>query len=93
MIIIDAPPNKPGHVIDQIWAVISTDDQGEGLVAGPLPPFGLVPFIAADQARLDSVVAMARQFAQQTGRTFTLIKLSRRDVVGTINRDGLTRAG
>jgi len=89
--ILHTAPNKPGHVIDQVWAVISRDANGEGLCAGPMPPFPVVPYIAADEARLQSVITMATELARITGQTFTLIKLSRRDVVGTIDGNGLTR--
>jgi|SRR5262245_9959494 len=89
--ILHVAPNKPGHVIDAVWVVVSRDANGEGMCAGPMPPLPVVPYIAADEARLESVVAMAADLARITGQTFTLIKLSRRDVVGTIDGGGLTR--
>jgi len=93
MTFVHDPGNKPGHVIDQLWAVISTDADGEGLVAGPLGPFPFVPLVAADEARLKNVLDAAAQFSKATGRAFTLIKLSRRDVVGIIDGNGLRRGG
>jgi len=89
--IVHIPANKPAHFIDQVWVVVSRDANGEGMCAGPMPPLPVVPYIAADEARLESVVAMATQLARLTGQTFTLIKLSRRDVVGSIDGNGLTR--
>lgn len=92
MPIVHDPGNKPGHVIDKVWLVISTDADGEGVCAGPIPPFDLVPFIAADEARLDGVLRHAQELARMTGKTFTLIKLTQREVVGTVDRDGLHKA-
>jgi len=89
--IVHTPANKPGHVIDKVWLVVSRDENGEGVCAGPMPPLQVVPYIAADEARLEAVIALATDLARITGQTFHLIRLSRRDVVGTIDGNGLTR--
>lgn len=82
---IHAPPNYLER-IDEIWAVLSVDEGGEGVVAAPLPPFDMpmVPLIAADKARLDSILPIARALARRTGKAMRLVKFSTREVVEEI---------
>jgi hypothetical protein len=48
------PPNR--LYIDQCWMFISVDEDGnEGACAAPMGEFGLVPLIACDKARLESL--------------------------------------
>lgn len=75
--IIDSPPNHLQR-IDEVWAFISSDETGEGLCAVPTE-MGLMPMIAADKARLESLIRMAPQVARMTGKTIKLIKLSTRE--------------
>jgi hypothetical protein len=50
--------------IERIWAWLSVDAAGnEGVLAGPSPFGGLMPLIAADEARLESLRPMARAIA------------------------------
>lgn len=73
---IHSPPNTLLR-IDEIWAFVSVDETGEGLCAIPTAG-GLMPMIAADKARLESLKAMASQIAKMSGKTVKLIKLSSR---------------
>jgi hypothetical protein len=73
-IFIDAP-NKLR--IDQCWIFVSADEDGnEGACAATMPPFGLVPLIACDDARLESLRPMAKKIAGMTGKTIKLIRLT-----------------
>lgn len=70
--------------IDQIWAVLSVDEGGEGVVAAPLNGM-TVPLIAADEARLNSfVLPMARQLVNVFGKKMRLVKFHNREVVEEI---------
>jgi len=53
-------PKNTLHRIDEIFVFVSSDEAGEGVCAGPLEgPRSLVPLIAADQARLKSLIPIA----------------------------------
>jgi hypothetical protein len=70
--------------IDTIWAFVSVDpeDNTEGVIAGPLMgPGSIVPFIAADEARLASLRPLAQKLAKQLGRPVRLLKFSVREVI------------
>jgi len=89
--VVHSPPN---HLlrIDAVYLFISTDDQGEGLCAAPIPDglgpmpggVGLMPLVAADPARLSALKPIAQQLSNLTGKTIRLIKLSRRDELDLI---------
>ena len=71
-----APPNYMGR-IDRIWAFLSLDDGGEGMVAAPFGDL-MVPLIAADKARLESLIPMARRLATLLGKPIRLAKFDQR---------------
>jgi hypothetical protein len=78
MTVILAPPNEQLR-IDEVWLFVSVDETGEGVCAAPLMGAGsLVPLIAADEARLKSLIPIARQIARESGKRVKLIKLSQR---------------
>lgn len=88
MTVIHNPPNQQLR-IDDVWLFVSLDETGEGVCAGPLAgPGSLVPLIAADEARLKSLIPVARQIARASGKQIKLIKLSQRSEVMTIQPDG-----
>lgn len=73
--------------INAVWMVISVDKDGnEGVVAVPLGTDMLsVPLIAADEARLGSIIKMAEQVAGLfPHKSMKLIKLSTREEVQVI---------
>jgi hypothetical protein len=88
MTVVIAPPNEQLR-IDEVWLFISVDQTGEGVCAGPLMgPGTLVPLIAADKARMESLIPVARQIAQASGKPVKLIKFSTRSEVMTIGPFG-----
>lgn len=83
-VFVHCPPNTLLR-IDKLWAYVSKDEQGnEGLCAATSPGGMLLPLIAADPARLESIKAIAEQLAEITGRTLVLIELSTRTDVREI---------
>jgi hypothetical protein len=76
-----APPNYLGR-IDRIWAFLSLDDGGEGVVAAPIGPGNMtVPLIAADKRRIDSLIPIAKQLTKVFRKPIRLAKFSRREDV------------
>lgn len=66
------------NTIDQMWAFIATDEDGEGVSAFMSNDIWM-PMVAADEARVDSLRDMAKQLAQQSGQSITLAKFSVRE--------------
>ncbi|MGY8661749.1 hypothetical protein Q3C01_05190 [Bradyrhizobium sp. UFLA05-109] len=87
---VHSPPNELRR-IDAVWAFISSDETGEGLCAGPLMgPGTLIPLVAADEVRLQSLLPWARWIAQASGKAIKLVKLSHREEIMEIGRGGET---
>jgi hypothetical protein len=77
--VLHEPPNNLLR-IDQVWAFVAVDEDGnEGVCAAPFTGMGVVPLIAADEARLASILPVAQRIATMSGRTVKLIKLSVRE--------------
>lgn len=76
----------PNHLarIPHLWAYLSSDEDGEGLCAGPLGPYGVVPYIAADEARLVVLGPLAREIARRFGKLVILAKFTAREDVERI---------
>jgi hypothetical protein len=81
--IIHVPKNEMPR-IDCVWAFLSVDpeDGNEGVIAAPLMgPGSMVPLIAADERRLQSITPIAKDIAKATGRVVRLVKFTGREVV------------
>jgi hypothetical protein len=78
--------DEPNHLprIESVWLFISQDEGGEGVCAAPMGQYGMMPLIAADPARLASMVGFARQLASMTGKTIRLIRLTAREELEVI---------
>jgi hypothetical protein len=74
---VHAPPNYLGR-IDQIWAFLSVDEGGEGMVAAPIGNMTM-PLVAADKRRVDSLIPLAKQIATMFGKPVRLAKFGKRD--------------
>jgi hypothetical protein len=76
-----APRNYMGR-ISALWAYLSVDEGGEGVVAAPLGPDRMtVPLIAADRQRLELLRAVAVSTARSFNKTVRLVRFhSREDV-------------
>jgi hypothetical protein len=78
------PPNTI-QSIDRIWAYLSRDEGGEGVLAAPLiQGIGPVPLIAADEARLESLTSWAEAIAAASGKEVVLVEFTCRRELRTI---------
>lgn len=85
---LHSPPNTLQR-IDAVWMFVSVDATGEGVCAVPMPGMlGPVPMIAADEARLEQLIPLARDLARLHRMTIRLVKLSVREDVLVIGPDG-----
>jgi hypothetical protein len=80
--VVHAPKNEMPR-IDCIWAFLSVDEEdgNEGVCATMLPNGSMMPLIAADEKRLQSLWPEARRIAQMTGRRCRLVKFHTREVI------------
>lgn len=87
MTIVHAPPNTLPR-IDAIHAFLSVDSEGnEGVCAAPIGPGGsIMPLIAADAARLDSIMPIAEGIALATGWTVRLVRFTVREDLREITK-------
>lgn len=70
--------------IDAVWMAISVDDNGnEGVCAAEINGMWM-PLVAADEKRLEWIIATARRIAQVTKRQIRIIKLTTREEIEMI---------
>jgi hypothetical protein len=79
-----------GFKIESIYAFVSIDaDDEEGVCAANIGPGGsMVPLIAADEARLESIRYLANGIAKECNVKVKLIKMTERQELLIINPDG-----
>lgn len=78
-----APPNTLPR-IETIWAYLSIDEDGnEGVCAGIFAG-QIVPFVAADRARLTSLTEAAEKIAAHSGMRIVLAEFTGRTDLRTI---------
>lgn len=78
---IDLKMASPDGVqrIDPLWMVTYIDDAGrEVVVQAKLTTGDYAPMIAADGARLESMMAAARELARASNKTMRLVKFTNR---------------
>lgn len=68
-------------VIDTLWAWVSVSEDGEGILAAPIPGLGNMPLVGADQARMESLRPFAMQCAELFGVGVSLLRFSTRTLV------------
>ena len=72
-------PGPDGQRINQLWLVTYLNEAGLEVVAqAKLTDGSYAPFIAADQARLESMMPAARGLAKTNNTKMRLIKLTDR---------------
>jgi len=76
MTLIHSPDNT--FRITAIYAAVSVDDSGMEGVCAALLNGTWTPLIAADETRLEWIVAQARMLAPATGKRIKIIKLTSR---------------
>jgi hypothetical protein len=70
--------------IDEIFAFISVDEKGEGVIGQTIQISGqnvFMPFVCADFARMKSLKPLAKKIAYETGKKVKLIRLSLREEI------------
>ena len=83
MTILHEPENT--FVIEKLWAFVSRDEKGnEGLVAAPLSGM-MMPMIAADKDRLESLKPIAKDIAKMTKQKIVLLEFSTKKEVEVID--------
>lgn len=78
--------NHPNHLprIDEIYAFVSVDQNGEGIVGQTVQMMGqtvFMPFVCADKARMESIKVAAKKIAKESGKKIKLIRLSVREEI------------
>lgn len=75
--------------ITELYAFVSVDQGGEGLIAQNVNFNGqptLMPFVASDLSRMNDLRHMAKDMALQFNKTVRLIRLSHREDIETYGR-------
>jgi hypothetical protein len=78
---VDLKTTSPNGVqrIDPLWMIIFIDDAGrEIVVQAKLTTGDYAPMIAADTARLESMMTAARELAKASNKTMRLVKFTNR---------------
>ena len=86
--ILHNPLNYLEH-IHELYAFVSVDEGGEGLVAQTVNFNGketVMPFVASDLSRLNDLRAMAKDMALRYNKKIKLIRLSHREELETYGR-------
>jgi hypothetical protein len=73
------------ETIEGIYAILSDDDGGEGVVGAPIGPHGeWVPLFAADETRLENILKVAKQFVKHYQVPVRLVRFTNREVMEEI---------
>ena len=76
---------KPGFRITKVWVFVAIDgDDEEGVCAFMMPNGMWMPMVAADEARLEDLMAEAQHIANHSGKTIRLVRLDTRSEVKVI---------
>ncbi len=73
--------------ITEMYAFVSVDEGGEGVVGMTMPVNGretFMPFVCADKKRMESLKPIAIDIARKSGKTIKLIKLTNRKDIETL---------
>lgn len=78
--------NHPNNIlrIDQVFAFVSSDEKGEGIIGKTVQLMGqtvFMPFVCSDKARMESLKPLAKKMAKETGKKVKLIRLSIREEI------------
>jgi hypothetical protein len=80
--------------IDHLWAFLSVDEGGEGVIGAPLARSSLsIPMVAADEARLDSLIPLAKKISDQLNIKVRLVKFTVREEIEEYNPSQRTMEG
>lgn len=71
-------------VIDELWAWVSSDVEGEGVLAAPMKGMGAVPLVGADRERMESLRPLATQLGNMFGVGVSLVRFTHRELIENI---------
>ncbi len=76
----------PGNekMIDELYAVLSKDENGEGIVAMINPDGGAVPLVFGYEWMLAKVQPAIKKIAEETGQTLRVCKFSNKEILQEI---------
>ena len=80
-IVMHAPQNYL-EKITELYAFVSVDEHGEGVIGKTANIMGkdtFMPFVCGDKDRMESLKPLAKQIARDSGRKIKLIRLSVRE--------------
>lgn len=77
---------EPNHLlrIDEMFAFISKDENGNEGVCAFKSPMGWMPMVGADQKRADQLMAVAKDLVAETGKEIIFCKFSSRTEIQRI---------
>jgi hypothetical protein len=61
-----------------MFAFVAVEDDGEGICGFLMPDGKWVPLVGADMERIDALRPIAKEIAEQSGKTIRLIHFSTR---------------
>lgn len=64
--------------IDEMYAFVASDDEGEGIMGMRMPNGDWMPFVGADMQRVYSLYPVAEDISKVSGKPFKIIKFSNR---------------
>lgn len=78
--------NHPNELprIDEVFAFVSVDEKGEGIIGQTVQLMGqtvFMPFVCADKARMESLKPLAKKMAKEAHKKIKLIRLSIREEI------------
>lgn len=72
------PENE--QMIDELFAVLSSDDKGEGIVS-MMTPNGGMPMIFGHERNLERMRPLVKKMAQDTGKKLIIVKFKKSKVL------------
>ncbi len=79
----DITPKNANYLekITEIYAFVSVDEGGEGVIGMTMPIDGretFMPFVCADKTRMESLKPFAKEIGKKSGKKIRLIKFTNR---------------
>lgn len=83
---LEVTPENFLNQIDLIYAFLSMDESGEGIIGAPIGPGGsMMPLIASDATRMRTIVPLVHDIANAYGMKIKLVKFTTREMIEEIN--------
>lgn len=89
MFIDVTPSDNYLEKITEIYAFVSSDENGEGVIGMTMPTDAgetFMPFVCADKAKLEKYKFLAKMIGKHSSKTIKLIKLTNREEIEVYER-------